>query len=50
MLGVCMTPGLTPNGLQHDIRPNNPTDGVASPKQNMNAELFRLLPLTPDEF
>jgi hypothetical protein len=28
--------------------PNGPTDGVA--KQNLNADLFRRFPLTPDEF
>jgi hypothetical protein len=45
-----VTPGLAPNGLRRDTRPNGPTDGVAAPKQNLNAELFRRFPLTPDEF
>jgi hypothetical protein len=45
-----MTPGLAPNGLRRDTRRNGPTDGVAAPKQNLNAELFRRFPLTPDEF
>jgi hypothetical protein len=31
-LGVCVTPGRTPNGLQHNTWPNNPIDGVAAPK------------------
>jgi hypothetical protein len=34
------TPGGTPNGLQHDTRSNSPTDGVATPIQNMSANLF----------
>jgi hypothetical protein len=29
---------------------HGPTDGVAAPKQNLNADLFRRFPLTPDEF
>jgi hypothetical protein len=45
-----MTPGLAPNGLRRDTRPNGPTDGVTAPKQNLNAELIRRFPLTPDEF
>ena len=47
---ACVTLGLAPNGLRRDTRPNGPTDGVAAPKQNLNAELFRRFPLTPDEF
>jgi hypothetical protein len=47
---ACVTPGLDPNGLRRDTRPNGPTDGDAAPKQNLNAELFRRFPLTPDEF
>jgi hypothetical protein len=47
---ACVTPGLAPNGLRRDTRPNGPIDGVAAPKQNLNAELFRRFPLTPDEF
>jgi hypothetical protein len=35
-----MTPGLAPNGFRRDTRPNDTTDGVAAPKQNLNAELF----------
>jgi hypothetical protein len=38
------------NGLRHDTRPNGPTDGVAAPKHNMNAELFRRFLLTPVNF
>jgi hypothetical protein len=45
-----VTPGHTPNELQHDTRPNSPTDGVTTPKQNLDAHLFRRFPLTPDEF
>jgi hypothetical protein len=45
-----MTPGLAPNGLRRDTWPNDPTDGVTEPKQNLNADLFRRFPLTPDEF
>jgi hypothetical protein len=45
-----VTPGLAPNGFRRDTRPNGPTDGVAGPKQNLNAELFRRFLLTPDEF
>jgi hypothetical protein len=45
-----VTPGLAPNGLRRDTRPNGPTDGVAAPKHNLNADLFRRFPLTPDEF
>jgi hypothetical protein len=41
---------LAPNGFRRDTRPNDPTDGVEAPKQNLNAELFRRFPLTPDEF
>jgi hypothetical protein len=26
------TPGGTPNGLQHDTRPNGPTNDVTAPK------------------
>jgi hypothetical protein len=44
------SPGLAPNGLLRDTRPNGPTDGVAAPKQNLNAGLFRRFLLTPDEF
>jgi hypothetical protein len=40
-LGACTTPGGTPNGLEHDTRPNSPTDGVVAPKPNLNADLFR---------
>jgi hypothetical protein len=40
-----MTPGLAPNGLRRDTRPNSPTDGVAAPKQNLNAELFSTIPV-----
>jgi hypothetical protein len=29
---------------------HGPTDGVAAPKQNLNAELIRRFPLTLDEF
>jgi hypothetical protein len=47
---ACVTPGLAPNGLRRDTRPNSPTDGVTAPKQNLNAELFPRFPLTPDEF
>jgi hypothetical protein len=47
---ACVTPGLAPNGLQRNTRPNGPTDGVAAPKQNLNAELFQRFSLTPDEF
>ena len=47
---VCVTPRLAPNGLRRDTRPNGPTDGVAAPKQNLNADLFRRFPLTPVEF
>jgi hypothetical protein len=47
---ACMTPGLAPNGLRRDTRLNGPTDGVAAPKQNLNADLFRRFLLTPDEF
>jgi hypothetical protein len=39
-LGVCTTRGGTPNGLQHNIWPNTPTDGVSSPKQNLSADCF----------
>jgi hypothetical protein len=46
---TCTTPGGTPNGLQHDTWPNGPTDDVATPKQNLSVDLFRRLPLTPDE-
>jgi hypothetical protein len=42
-----VTPGLAPNGLRRDTRPNGTTDGVAAPKQNLNAELIRRFPLTP---
>jgi hypothetical protein len=45
-----VTPGLIPNGLRHDTRANGPTDGVAATKQNLNSDLFRRFPLTPDEF
>jgi hypothetical protein len=45
-----VTPSLTPNGIQLDAWPNSPTDGVAALKQNLNADLFRGFPLTPDEF
>jgi hypothetical protein len=45
-----VTPGRTPNGLQHDTRPNSPIDGVALTKQNLNADLFRRFQLTPNEF
>jgi hypothetical protein len=47
---VCVTTSCTPNGLQHDTRPNNPTNGVTAPKQNLNPDLFRRFSLTPDEF
>jgi hypothetical protein len=43
-LGACTTPRGTPNGLQHDTRPNNPTGDVAAPKQNLNADLFWRFP------
>jgi hypothetical protein len=43
-------PWGTLNGLQHDTRPNNPTNGVATPKWNLNADLFQRLSLPPDEF
>jgi hypothetical protein len=43
-------PWGTPNELQHDTQPNSPTNGVATPKQNLNADLFQRLPLPPDEF
>jgi hypothetical protein len=45
-----MTPSLGRNGLRRDTWPNGPTDCVAAPKQNLNTELFRRFPLTPDEF
>jgi hypothetical protein len=45
-----MTPGLAPNGLRRDTWSNGPKDGVAAPKQNLNAESFRRFLLTPDEF
>jgi hypothetical protein len=38
---ACLTLGLAPNGLRRDTRANDPTHGVAAPKQNLNAELFR---------
>jgi hypothetical protein len=47
---ACVTHGRAPNGLRRDTRANGPIDGVAAPKQNVNAELFRRFPLTPDEF
>jgi hypothetical protein len=47
---ACMTPSLGRNGLRRDTWPNGPTDCVAAPKQNLNTELFRRFPLTPDEF
>jgi hypothetical protein len=43
-------PWTRPNGLRRDTWPNGPRDGVAAPKQNLNAELFRRFLLTPDEF
>jgi hypothetical protein len=43
-------PGRTSNGLQHDTRPNGPTDDVAAPKQNLSSGLFQRFLLTPDEF
>jgi hypothetical protein len=46
----CTTPRGTSNGLQHNTRPNGPTDGVAAPKQNLSANLFWWFPLIPDEF
>jgi hypothetical protein len=49
-LEACTTPGGTPNGLQHDTRPNDSTHGVATPIQNLSANLFRRFRLTPDEF
>jgi hypothetical protein len=45
-----VTPGLAPNGLPQVTRPNGPTNGVAEPKQNLKADLFRRFPLTLDEF
>jgi hypothetical protein len=50
IIRACVTPGLAPNGLRRDTRPNGPTVGVAAPKQNLNVDLFRRFPLTPDEF
>jgi hypothetical protein len=50
MATVLDSNGLAPNGLRRDTRPNSPTDGVATPKQNLNAELIRRFPLTPNEF
>jgi hypothetical protein len=47
---ACVTPRRAPNGLRRDTRPNGPTNGVAAPKQNLNADLFRRFPLTPAEF
>jgi hypothetical protein len=47
---ACVTPGCAPNGLRRDTQPNGPTDGVAAPKQNLNAHLFQRFPLTPAEF
>jgi hypothetical protein len=29
-----------PNELRQDTRANNPTDGVAAPKQNLEVDLF----------
>jgi hypothetical protein len=49
-LGACTTSGGTPNELQHDTRANSPTNGVVAPKQNLNADLFRRFPLTPNDF
>jgi hypothetical protein len=37
---MCVTPGLAPNGLERDTRLNDPIDGVAAPKQNLNADCF----------
>jgi hypothetical protein len=47
---ACVTARLTPNGLRRDTQPNGPTNVVVAPKQNLNAELFRRFPLTPNEF
>jgi hypothetical protein len=43
-------PWSHPNGLQHDTWPNSTTDGVATPKQNLNGDLFRGFSLTMYEF
>ena len=43
-----MTPVLAPNGLRRDTRPNGPTDGVAAPKQNLNADFFLTIPVSKD--
>jgi hypothetical protein len=34
-------PWTLPNGFQHDTRANNPKDGVATLKQNLDASLFQ---------
>jgi hypothetical protein len=47
---ACVTPGLAPNGHRRDTRPSGPTDGVAAPKHNLNADLFQRFLLTPNEF
>jgi hypothetical protein len=35
-----MSIGSALNGLQRDTRANNPTNGVTTPKQNLDVDLF----------
>ena len=39
-----------PNGPKHDTWSNGPKEGVATPWQILDADLFRRFPLIPNSF